>query len=105
MPFRNSNGVPDAGFMIAKLVYDIGDVLVADDYHDYGKFDHIHHWFVGEVFRQIGKHLGGALVGLSIADEMKNQIIEKVFPLTTDDQLKLDAIIQSCLKANQQCHT
>jgi len=98
MPFSNNMGVPDAGFMIAKLVYDIGDVLVADDYHDYGKFDHIHHWFVGEVFRQLGKHLGGALVGLSIAEEMKKNVIEKVFPLTTDDEALLDSIIKACLK-------
>jgi len=105
MPFTNNNGVPDAGFMIAKLVYDIGDVLVADDYHDYGKFDHIHHWFVGEIFRQLGKHLGGALVGLSIAEEFKNNVVEKVFPLTTDDEAKLNSIIQSCLKATKSCHT
>ncbi len=105
MPFRNSQGVPDAGFMIAKLVYDIGDVLVADDYHDYGKFDHIHHWFVGELMRQVGKHLGGALVGLSIVEEMKTNIVEKIFPLTTDDEARLDYIIRSCLKAKQSCDT
>jgi hypothetical protein len=102
MPFRNNNGVPDAGFMIAKLVYDIGDVLVADDYHDYGKFDHIHHWFVGEIFRQIGKHLGGALVGMSIAEEMKNNVVEKIFPLTTNDEAMLDSIIKSCQKVLKQ---
>lgn len=39
--FTNEFGVPDAGFMISKLIYDIGSVLVADDYHDYGKFDHV----------------------------------------------------------------
>ena len=105
MPFSNYKGVPDAGFMIAKLIYDIGDVLVADDFHDYGKFDHLHHWLVGEVFRQVGKHLGGALVGLSIVDEMKNNQVEKVFSLTSDDEVKLEMIIKACQKEMLPCHT
>ncbi len=97
--FLNSDGVPDAGYMIAKLIYDIGDVLIADDFHDYGKFDHVHHWLVGEVFRQVGKHIGGALVGLSIMDEMKNNMTEKMFPLTSNDEAMLNSIIGSCQKA------
>ena len=101
MSFVNSSGVPDAGFMFAKLLYNIGDVLIVDDLHDYGKFDHVHHWLVGEFFRQIGKQIGGALVGLSIAEEMKNQKVERIFPLTSKDEAILDSIIRSCKKEKQ----
>lgn len=100
MSFTNSDGVPDAGFMLAKIVYDIGTVLVADDLHDYGKFDHVHHWFIGELFRQAGKHLGGALVGLSILNEMRTKT--KVFPLTSDDEAKLNQIIENCMRMKEK---
>jgi hypothetical protein len=33
--------VPDIAITIAKLIFDLGNVLVADDYPDYGKFDHV----------------------------------------------------------------
>lgn len=64
----------------------------------------VHHWFVGEVFRQLGKHLGGALVGLSVMNEMAKQTI-KIFPLTSGDEAKLDNIIKQCIERKQLCRT
>jgi hypothetical protein len=104
MSFADESGVPNIGLMISKLIYELGGVLVADDIHDYGKFDHVHHWFVGELFRQLGKQLGGALVGLSIFGEMKKNEI-KTFPLTTDDEARLDKIIEDCVRRKEKCHT
>lgn len=37
---------------VAKLIDAIGALLVIDDYKDYGKFDRIHHWFIGELMRE-----------------------------------------------------
>lgn len=45
-------------FTVLDYLHQLGTWLVEDDIGDYGEFDHLHHWLVGELLRTFSL-LGG----------------------------------------------
>lgn len=41
----------------------LGSMLVEDDIMDYGSFDRLHHWMIGELIR-LGALLGGLFISV-----------------------------------------
>jgi hypothetical protein len=64
---------------VMNLLHTIGGILVVDDYKDYGKFDHCHHWIIGELMRQLSTIAGTVYVGWRILNaEEDYNIVDRI---------------------------
>jgi len=68
--------VPDPLMWLLELSHNLGNFLLIEDYKDYGKFDRVHHWFLGELIRQLTVVLGSLYVGSKV---LKREVHLDVF--------------------------
>jgi len=51
---------PDITELLIEFGYKLGEFIVLDDIKDYGKFDRVHHWQIGELIRVLSLYSGVA---------------------------------------------
>jgi len=71
--------------LASELLYNIGTMIVLDDFRDYGRFDRAHHWLLGEVMRQLA--LLGGVINLFI------NLLERSGEDVTEIRRKWEAIL------------
>ena len=74
-----STGGKDPSMFLLDLMYGLGDFLLADDIHDFGKFSTkshpspLHHWQYGFLMRETANILGHAQIASQAMQDLNDK--------------------------------